>query len=506
MAGRRAAALAALALLGASCSSTESLRLDAAHSGSGATAPGVGSTPEDVSSNDGNAPGDGIANPGAPAAKSGATKSAPGALGAGQSRTEMTGTFLPAPKGTRGVTDKYIEIGLAYSDAQARSAAVAAVSGFGADEQGDQRGAGTAVVDYINAHGGIAGRKIKPVWHFNDVSQMLTASGRDSEAQKGCADWTEDHRVFLMAPSFNYTSDLILECAIRTRTPFVNVSTLPPTTPPVSQSKLDGPLHDFYYSPNTMVTDRRETAVTGGLLDAGFFPARARVGLMTFDHAEIKRGVENGTKRLLADRSITVVSEVHYPDQIESAWQSYVLQFQAADVTHVVFSTLVGGVFPAYFFMKAAENQGYYPSYGLGTDLSYGTLRTLGITDRTLRNVQGMGWIPGIDEFDASFQSSTSELCADLLTKAGYDRVSGEPYCESLFFIQGVLARATELSVDGFAAAVASLDTAHATVRNIGGATRFGRGRHDGVHLVKHVVWNDSSKTFVYKGEPKSIR
>ena len=60
-----------------------------------------------------------------------------------------------------------------------------------------------SVVNYVNSHGGLLGRKIDPIYYGEDV---LTASGSVTD-QQVCTYYTQDHRVFaVMAPIAHTTT------------------------------------------------------------------------------------------------------------------------------------------------------------------------------------------------------------------------------------------------------------------------------------------------------------
>src|SRR5437763_937118 len=59
--------------------------------------------------------------------------------------------------------------------------------------QGDEKANDQIVIDDINAHGGVAGRKIVPIFHGLDATSTNTL---DSQYQAACDDLTQYHKVF----------------------------------------------------------------------------------------------------------------------------------------------------------------------------------------------------------------------------------------------------------------------------------------------------------------------
>lgn len=97
----------------------------------------------------------------------------------------------PSTSSVQGVTATTIRVGITYVDYSAIRSIVDL-------DQGDFRTAYRALLDDINAHGGIAGRKIVP--YFAAVNPIGTAS-----AAAACTQLTEDDKVFVVLGFFNAT-------------------------------------------------------------------------------------------------------------------------------------------------------------------------------------------------------------------------------------------------------------------------------------------------------------
>ena len=111
--------------------------------------------------------------------------------GGGSTGAQATGTHLVngVPQGV-GITADKIYLGIGYeTNGDAANAA------FGATgiSQGDPQADAKAVVADINAHGGMAGRQVVPVWHAIDATSTDTYADMD---QQTCAAYTQDAHVF----------------------------------------------------------------------------------------------------------------------------------------------------------------------------------------------------------------------------------------------------------------------------------------------------------------------
>lgn len=216
--------------------------------------------------------------------------------------------WIPAGDGVKGVTDDEIVIGLSTRDAAATSATAGELSGGVTEEGTPIDKVQAAIIDYINETGGIAGRQVKPVYAFYDITQSNAKADRQRQQQAMCVSWTEDNEVFAMVNTHAATHELWFDCARESETPFLASITV--AVP--SQEQFDA-MSDYWYTPPLMIADHREQAVTSFLLDHGFFEEGAKVGLMIEDTPGIRAGVENGLKPVLDEAGIEIAAEIVYP-------------------------------------------------------------------------------------------------------------------------------------------------------------------------------------------------
>src|SRR5207249_3976086 len=148
---------------------------------------------------------------------------------------------------------------------------------------------------------------------------------------------------------------------------------------------------------NSTLAMRRERSIAAFFLKHGFLTKGMKLAIMVQDTPGTREGVEKGLKPALAAVGIKPAVEIVYPDWVQSPWANYVLQMQAAGVTHVLFSATNGVWIPPLFMMQAAENQHYRPKWGWGTDQDPVGVAGLGAPADQLANVTGMGWSPAQD-------------------------------------------------------------------------------------------------------------
>lgn len=423
---------------------------------------------------------------GAAVSESGSTL--PSSSTTGPAASPVAAAKAPAGDGVRGVTDDTIYVGWMDFDLAAAAAGIGAVSGSPVEaENAKPRDMGNAVVKYLNERGGFAGRKVEIVWAYIDAAQYVTPEGRRRQQQQTCATWTEDNEVFAFLGQA-MSEDLLLDCA-RTS----NSVIVPHVAGPPVDEQVQREMKNLWYSLTRMVGDRRERNLVKNLVERGVLTPNSKVGIMIEDRPATKRAVSNGMERELAAHGIEVVAKAVYPDIVESPWATYTLQFRQAGVTHVLFSNTFSAStgWPTLFMQREAENQGWNPIWGIGSDNHPGSLAILGAVRNQMANTYVMGWQPPYDVIGTYDPSDTRSVCARIEKEHGFPEHYADPYCDVLMFFQQAMNRANEVSPAGMDAAMDSLGETFQSISAVSARTSFSRQRHDGVATQRDVVYDD---------------
>jgi hypothetical protein len=404
-----------------------------------------------------------------------------GGVGAAGAATARQVSVAP---GTRGVTDTSLKIGILDYNTAAGNAINLATGGGEVAEEGalNNRQTYEAVIEYVNRKGGLAGRKIVPVFVPQDVAQYATASGRQREQQRACDAFTQDHQVFAIQGA-GATEELMQDCAVRNKTLLLasRIQSYP-------DQKRFAAISDYWYAPHGFVAERRERGLAFELLAQGFFTKGAKVALMIEDRPGIRSGV-SAAKRVLQEAGVQVAHEIVYPDFLTSPWETYILQLQQRGVTHVVMSATSGASQSTRSMMQAAENQRFRPRWGIATDNRPKDLFGSNAPREQLANTQGMGW-SGAEDIQVRLEDSRAGAeCLQAVPKGtAEDR---HVACDLVFFLRSVFERIQVISPAGFARAAESLGTGYVGQYTHGGVSRFGPGRHDGVEVVRAFAFDD---------------
>ena len=454
----------------------------------------------------------------------GSTSRAPG----GGTAAGPAGTVPSAAPGAAsavvgpGVTAREIRIGLPYSANAQEAAAALGAAGEGAGG-GDGRRMWEVVVNATNAAGGVLGRRLVPVWHVFDST---SSEPQASKEQSACERWTQDEKVFWAAV---FGGETITPCLHKAGVAQTSSSL-------TDASTAFYRAHPYFVEAGMLQMDRVAAALPANLQAQGYFsqwdtvrgaPGGAmpvKVGIVAFDDARTKNAVRSilvpAVKRVVG--SDPEVVEIAYPQSSAdnatsiSAIQAATLRFRDAGVTHVLpFETVGAGV--GTFFAQGAEQQKYYPRYGLTSGNGAQLLVDQNLWPRsTLNGAVGFGWLPLVDltnadnPDDGPFSNDARRSCLALMTKGGIDvsaaivKRQAIEMCNSVRLLGAALERGGgAVNRDAFLAGVHALGTSFESGLTFG--TRYDPAHHDGVALVRPFGFTSSCGCFRYTGAPVPI-
>lgn len=486
---------------------------DPAGSGMAAAAPGSGRTgaaappavgrPSNVAAVAASArPGDGArpgpATPGHAAPRDdrrGAAPAPSSSEGGGTAAAPRPPVDAPPAPGSPGT----VEIGVVYE------AQITAGSSIGATKNtnaGDTKAQAQAVIDVVNRTGGIAGRRIKPVWFKNDVN----SGAYDARAQEACATFTEDHGVFAVVSTW-LAPYRLADCLAQRRTPLISEA-----RQPYDETNFAS-LAPYLYMPGRMNGTRLNQVYIDELARQGFF-SNAVVGLARFEGALYDR-LAGVIKTRLQAHGLALASEatVRTPSSTTdfggatAEISNAILRFRTAGVTHVLFAEN-NGILP-FFFLQEAESQGWRPRYGFNSEHGTETLEQY-LPPAQLERAAGVGWLPGAD-VSAAQESGVpnAEACDEIMRRAGIaypERVAVQAsrgYCDGLLFLQATMARAPSLTPEALRAGTEALGSAFGSALTF--TTRFLPGRYDGAGSVRHLAYEGACRCFRYRGQPVAV-
>ena len=406
------------------------------------------------------------------------------------------GTAASGPVGP-GVTATEIKIG--YSAFKVGDFA----KQFGIDaDPGDNAAQIKAVAAYVNAHGGLAGRKLIPSIYTVDFTKSNAQDGQfEAEA---CAKWTEDDKAFAVV-NLSLNRPQFVPCIAKKDVIGIQQGTQ------LTESQM-APYRRWYYTTmagSGVIQDRLARSEVKMLCAKGWFKG-ATVGVEYYDDPAlravvdreyVKPGTACGAKKFVlqaAGRGGT------NPDA------QFVAAFQSAGVDHIMFQG-EGGTYPN-FFMPAAESQQYRPQYSLRSDMAPALTLQGVVPDAQLKNTIGLGYSP-VQDVDAAHDPGPSnkadQLCLDIFKRASIDisnrgaRLAAVGYCSGTLFIQQVLAKASGVNSAAFANTVAGMGSSFVPPATF--SNTFTSTQHDGPSTYREILYNVDQKAFYYSSTGKPM-
>jgi hypothetical protein len=486
--------LAALALAG--CGSTVQAR--GGLTGDGFQAPADGIVPTQPVSTAGPANGPlgrqpaagpiGVGDPRAPG------QPAPHASGPapGKSRFSDVGYLANPP----GLSATEIAIGIQTVNAYD---AVSAAFGVGTGESsGNMQRQWNAVIADLNERGGIAGRRVVPV--FNDVNIARLVTDGEAEAQAQCTAFTADHKVYAVLSLVGFPSNTWLECLAKAHTALIN--------PDISYDRTTMDRYpDTLFSPAKMNLTRLMRTLVPALHQQGWFgrwdtfkaapgSAPVKIGLLNAPGSD---AMQKGLKPALAALGYRVDTEFTVSatsiTELQGQYKSAVLKFSSEHVTHVF-----GG---NYTFAKESDGQKYYPRLTISTLESPATnAKAKNYPATSLLGMMGLGFAPLIDSLSERGDISPAAKHCDAIMRAAGEIPSGREAmyqhhaeCEAGYFLQTVLRpgigdpHVLRQSVEA---------TGRTFVSSVTYRTEFEPGQRDGVAAYRNLRYDKGCTCFVY--------
>jgi hypothetical protein len=411
---------------------------------------------------------------GGAAATSGSTGTSGGSAPAtgGSSAEPAPGTGSPGGAAVatgRGFDETTITIGMGRADEDDSAAAIAALGVDVGETTVDYDAAVQAILDDINASGGIGGRQIRMAWHDLNVGEVLFSPA--TAAQSACATWTQDTEVFaVVTPGLAFLDELIA-CLHQYDTPLITTG----------GSEGDGRSYqDFYdrfplyYNIGAVEAGRYDRIAMRRLVERGFFepwdtvagaPASGptaqpmRLGI-------VERQGERGDRRVasqtaeLARYGIEVTSVFRTTGRIEDAAtsaQAAMLRFRSEGITHVFGSGL--------FHHTNGEQQGYRPRYFFWQEV----LDTIALSSppAQLRGAMSSSAIPAAATNEQSYPGHPEAYlpCLAVLEAAGIfpttniDHWTMQILCDTFYPLREAIAASGVLSNEGLQAGFTALGT-----------------------------------------------
>jgi ABC-type branched-subunit amino acid transport system substrate-binding protein len=391
-----------------------------------------------------------------------------------------------ATESAPGVTASTIKVGVTYPD-------IAAIKNLINVDPGDYQAAYKAVINQINAKGGINGRKIVPV--FAAVDPLGTAG-----AATACTQLTEDDKVFLTMGFFQAPD---VACYLDTHaTPIIGVSLTAQQTAAAKAPWYNPQISDSELIPKEMAIFKQEGAFAG-----------KKVGVVSTDADNDETAIVTpALKKLDVNVVQTAVNSVPDTDTTGQTqeMQTIAQKFQSDGVNVVVAVGNAGNDWPT----ALQDEQSKYTPRIIATDyndLHAYTANKAGVTQAILKNVLTAGPTPppNVEWNDPAMKSCVatikkadpSDAISNPVTATSSTPVTytaPETACQQVALLADILKGAGKtLTVSTFKKGAQTLT--HVSIPGGGGTFNFSGTHYDGDGPVFVYTWSPSSNSLVLK-------
>ena len=360
-----------------------------------------------------------------------------------------------------------------------------------------------AIVASMNGRGGVAGRKIVPVYADTDTG----SASWDATFEAACAKFTQDHHVVAV---LGYAFDFVPAfegCLQKKSIPHLSTSFNIPDAGVLRQYPL-------LIALSTPRIERRSQVKIDGGLATGVITKASKLGVLLDACPGTQDAWNKVTKPYIAAKGLTVASTFTIDcargeaDAGRAAGQggSIMLQFRAAGVDTLMIDAVSEG--PALFLAASiAESQNWHPKYVMSSLANAATIANQ-IPPTQVKNVYGFGWLPVQDVNPAQWPSrnAAQNRCIAMVGEHGIGLKTAADYsfafnlCEALFLYE------TALKTDGgrtdanaVVGAVEGTGSSFASTMNIDGHSTFSKAQHDGPSVARYFAFDGGCSCFTYR-------
>ncbi|MEX2393853.1 MAG: hypothetical protein WD826_05175 [Actinomycetota bacterium] len=473
----RSVAIAALLVIVAmGCGSTNE-KADVAADASGAAGEAATSESKDAAAVEDEAASTGSGSSSATVSSGGASGVVPGSTG-GKSASGL-------PLGTGN-----IKIGFHYSENLDTAYRALGASGSFVN----MVGAIESMVKYVNANGGLGGKKVVPIMHGTDPLNGTFPA----QAEAACTKFAQDEKVFATVQGAVLPDINSAACHAKYSSPLVWSYQY------ILDRKSQDLYEDYLYTPQGIAVDRYDFYIDE-LWKAKFLTKSSKVGLFRYDDPIHKLFLDTVVKPGLKKYGLGVIDKpLRRPQSAGEAGEvgaqaaNAIIDFNSKGVDRVLFIPS-GGAIP-FIVGPVAENQNYFPRYAF-TSYDIPTFLTDNLSDTQLEGAVTLGWMPTNDTYlPQAGKSAALERC---FKAAGVRSATVVRFCDGLFFLKDSLDRTPLFDVSGLKKAAYALGSSFASPWSMG--VKLRPGRHDGATSFKLMRFTASCSCFMYTGSAKPI-
>ncbi|WP_300678067.1 ABC transporter substrate-binding protein [Nocardioides sp.] len=396
-----------------------------------------------------------------------------------------------------GVTSGSVKVDFIATDLDA----VKKYTGFNTAAVGDQRAQVQALQDWVNAHGGLGGKKMEALYRLYDAQSDSPAA-----EEQMCNKITQDDKAFAVVMTGQYQTNA-RPCYTERQTMVLDASLYA-----MSQDYF-ADASPYLWTASFPEYDAFVRSYVKVLSQQAFFRGQKSVGLVAADSPLNRSTIERLAVPLLQKAGVTpVVSWVDTTDTgtlFEGLTQAAVT-FRSKKIDRIMF--LGGSRLASIFASVAATQDGFAPRYAISSfdNPTFFVNNPNTIPAGTMDGMVGIGFHPPQDIPDSEdpFPSGKAETqCLEIYRAAGITFASREaarialPYCDATLLLKlGADNRAADTGFNA-AALTQAIDAHGSEFQTASGfGNRLGAGGRAASGAYRVLTYDEAKGHFVYVG------
>jgi ABC-type branched-subunit amino acid transport system substrate-binding protein len=346
-----------------------------------------------------------------------------------------------------------------------------------------------AVIDYMNAHGGLLGHKIKPVY----ASESSTAADTASQDQAACTALTQDAHPVAVIISATHTNSL-WTCFEQAGIPFIDT---------VSDSVDNTVLANY---PDLVLIDgislsRLATSLVDGLYQQGYFSPGAKIGLVTVNNPTYANAINQALTPALHTHGLQLTGTVDINAATSASGAGAeaagaangVLRFRSEGIDHVIFLADAATVF---FWVTSANSQKYTPRYGMASEDNPNQVTSGADPKAQFTNALDLGYLPSEDIPNPPLNAAAQQ-CKTVESAEGQQGGYGAwSTCDALFTLGQAIDAAGSFAATSILSGFAKINNPQSAA--LLGSPSFANGRRDSVAMAAMAAFDTSCGCFKY--------
>lgn len=368
---------------------------------------------------------------------------------------------------------------------------------------GDPKAQVQALEDWVNANGGLGGRKLDAVFRWYDAQADSPAA-----EEQLCNQVTQDERAFAVVLTGQFQSNA-RPCYAQRKTLMLDATLV------ANDQKLFDDLSPYLWSPSFPEYGAFTSSYIDALAEQGFLEGRDKVAVVAADTPVNRRTIEKQAVPQL--KKLGVKAEVGWVDttdigSIYMGAEQAAVTFASGGVDRVMF---LGGSRLASIFATIAGSKQFNATYAISSfdNPSFFINNPDTVPANTMDGMVGIGFHPPQDVSDSQlkFPSTDAEKeCLDIYAAAEISFKTREsarvafPYCDSVRMLKmGADGASGELTADTWAKAVDAEGSTFQTAAGFGKA--LGDGGRAAAGAYRAMRFDEDCSCFVYEGEDVSF-